>query len=114
MPPSTITAVLAFARRRFLSVIFMTVVATAIGLWLVARTTFDADVLRLLPRHSRAVSDFQQFLKDFGGLDHLYVAFDAPDGIGDHGDFVDAYVAGLKRASEIASVDAQLFEEGKG
>ena len=49
----------------------------------------------------------------FGSLDHLYVVFESEDAIGDHGDLVDHYVEALRRAPEIESVDAQLFEPGK-
>src|SRR5207247_820161 len=113
MHPSFMTAVLAFARRRVLSVVAIAVAATAIGVWLVSHTSFDANVLRLLPRNSPAVRDFQNFLNDFGSLDHLYVAFESDDGMADHADFVDAYVDRLRRAPEIESIDAQLFEPGK-
>jgi len=113
MQPSFIAALLAFGRRRTAFVIAFSVAMTGVGVWLVSRTTFDANVLRLLPRHSPAVADFQTFLTDFGSLDHLYVVFESADGVDEHADFVDTYVERLRTAPEIESVDAQLFEPGK-
>jgi predicted RND superfamily exporter protein len=106
-------AILKFARRRRALMIVIGMAAAAFGGFLVAQTTFDANVLRLLPRQSAAVRDFQSFLTDFGSLDHLYVEFDADEGIGGHADFVDDYTERLARAPEIESIDAQLFEPGK-
>jgi len=84
-----------------------------VGAALVSRVSFDANILRLLPRHAPGAQAFRSFIETFGSLDHLYVEFDAVDDIGDHRDFVDAYVAALRSAPEIESVDAQLFEPGK-
>ena len=105
--------VLAFARRRSTSVFVLAIVAALTGVFLVSRVSFDANILRLLPKHSPAVRDFGIFLQDFGSLDHLYVVFESADSIGDHADLVDAYVEALRQAPEIESVDAQLFDAGK-
>src|SRR3982074_1806427 len=106
--------VLAFARRRARVVFGLAIVAALGGIVLVSRVSFEANILRLLPRDLPAVRDFEVFLQDFGSLDHLYIVFESSDPIGEHTDLVDAYVAGLRRAPEIESVDAQLFEPGKG
>jgi len=113
MQPPFITALLVFGRRHTALVVTFSLAMAAVGAWLVSRTTFDANVLRLLPRHSPAVADFRTFLTDFGSLDHLYVVFESADGVDGHADFVDAYVERLRKAPEIESVDAQLFEPGK-
>ena len=105
--------VLLFARRHARLVVLSTIGAALVGAWLVSRVSFDANILRLLPQRSRSVASFQTFLRDFGSLDHLYVLFEAADGIGEHTGLVDAYVAALRRAPDIESVDAQLFEPGK-
>ncbi len=106
-------SVLAFARRRAAFVFGVAIVAACAGVLLVSRVTFDANVLRLLPQGSPSVREFQRFLQSFGSLDHLYVVFESKDAIGEHGDFVDRYVEALRRAPEIESVDAQIFEPGK-
>jgi predicted exporter len=80
---------------------------------LLARVSFDANILRLLPQQSPAVQNFEMFLRDFGSLDHLYIMFESPDDISEHGDLVSAYAEGLRGAPEIDSVDAELFEPGK-
>ena len=106
-------SVLSFASRNKAFVIACALVSAVGGGYLVTRISFDANILRLLPRQSESVRAFERFLQDFGSLDHLYLEFDADDGIGEHGEFVDAYVDALRNAPEIESVDSQLFEPGK-
>src|SRR6202158_6339484 len=105
--------VLAFARRRAHLIFGLAIVAALAGIALVSRVRFDANILRLLPQDLPSVRDFEVFLQDFGSLDHLYIVFESADPIGEHTDLVDAYVAQLRQAPEIESVDAQLFEPGK-
>jgi predicted RND superfamily exporter protein len=102
------------ASQRRSTVVFTAAGAAAlVGVLLISRLSFDADVLRLLPRDAPTVQAFERFLRDFGSLDHLYVVFESSDAIGGHGDVVDAFVEALRKAPEIESVDAALFEEGK-
>jgi predicted exporter len=108
-----VESVLSFARRNRGSVIAGALISAIAGGYLVTRISFDANILRLLPRHSDSVRAFERFLQDFGSLDHLYLEFDADDGIGEHSEFVDAYVEALRKTPEIESVDSQLFEPGK-
>src|SRR5476649_930238 len=105
--------VLVFARRRAMLVVGFAIVAAVGGVLLVSRVSFDANILRLLPRGSPSVRSFEIFLQDFGSLDHLYIVVESADAISEHSGLVDAYVAQLRRAPEIESVDAQLFESGK-
>ena len=104
---------LAFARRRATLVFALAGALAVAGAILVSRVTFDANILRLLPHGSPAVQNFQVFLRDFGSLDQLYVLFESSDPIGEHADLVDAYVDALRKAPEIESVDAQLFDADK-
>jgi predicted exporter len=101
------------AQRRSTMVFVAAAAAALVGGLLVLRISFDADVLRLLPRDAPTVRSFEQFLRDFGSLDHLYVVFESPDAVGEHSDLVNAYVDALRAAPEIESVDAALFESGK-
>jgi predicted RND superfamily exporter protein len=101
------------ARIRAKWVAALAIVLAGIGAALLSRVSFDADMLRLLPRKSPAVQSFRTFLRTFGSLDHLYVVFESAEGIDDHKTFVNDYVAALRGAPEIESVDAQLFEPGK-
>src|SRR5438105_13817209 len=103
-------SVLAFARRRAMPVFGLAVVAAVVGVALLSRVSFDADVLRLLPQDLPAVRGFEIFLQDFGSLDHLYVVFESADPINEHSDMVDAYVEKLRDVPEIDSIDAQVFE----
>ena len=105
--------VLVFARRRAMLVVGLAIIAAVGGVFLVSRVSFDANILRLLPQGSPSVRSFEIFLRDFGSLDHLYIVVESADAISEHSGLVDAYVAQLRRAPEIESVDAQLFESGK-
>ena len=106
-------SVLIFARRHPGLIAVFALVSAIGGAVLVSRVTFDANILRLLPQRSPTVRNFDLFLRRFGSLDHLYVVFESEEAIGEHTDLVDAYVEALRRAPEIESVDAQLFEPGK-
>src|SRR3989304_2637946 len=86
------------ARRHARAVGIFAAVLAAAGVLLVSRVSFDANILRLLPRAAPSVRSFQTFLEAFGSLDHLYVVFESPDGIADHEDFVDAYATALRQA----------------
>src|SRR5262245_24546337 len=68
----------ACARHRTRVLVAAAVVAAAGGL-LIARLSFDANVLRLLPRQAPTVRSFETFLKDFGTLDSLFIVFESSD-----------------------------------
>jgi predicted RND superfamily exporter protein len=104
---------LAFVRRR--AVLLAALGLLAISLLLVSRISFDANIVRLLPRKGPAVKSFDTYLRHFGTFDHIYVLFEVPSGsrISDVEEFIDRYVETLRKSPEIASVDAQLFDEVK-
>jgi predicted exporter len=97
------------------SVLLAATVALALGVVLVARLSFDANILRLLPRNAPASRSFALYLQQFGTVDHVYILFEVPRGqdIADHEAFIDGYVERLRRAPDIASVDAELFDDLK-
>jgi len=103
----------AYTRRR--AVLLAAGAVLGLSLLLLTRLSFDANILKLLPRNGPAVTSFDAFLEHFGTIDHIYVLFDAPAGaaIADYEAFVDRYVEELKKAPEIASVDAELFDDVK-
>jgi predicted RND superfamily exporter protein len=82
---------------------------------LVARLSFDANILRLLPRKGPAARSFGLYLQQFGTVDHVYILFEVPPGreISDREAFIDRYVERLRASPEIASVDAELFDDLK-
>jgi predicted RND superfamily exporter protein len=87
----------------------------AVSVWLVAQLSFDANILRLLPRKGPAARSFGVYLQQFGTVDHVYLLFEVPPGraISDREAFIDRYVERLRRAPEIESVDAELFDDLK-
>lgn len=104
---------LAFVRRRL--VLLAALGLLAVSLLLVSRVSFDGNIVRLLPRKGPAVSSFDTYLRHFGTFDHIYVLFEVPPGnrTSDVEEFVDRYVEQLRKAPEIVSVDAELFDEVK-
>lgn len=106
---------LRFAYTRRALVLLAATLLFVASLALLARLSFDANILNLLPRKAPAVRSFNAYLEHFGTLDQLYVVFEAPAGgrIGDDEAFVDRYVAALRQAPEIRSVDAGLFDSVK-
>jgi predicted RND superfamily exporter protein len=102
-----------YVRRR--TVLAATALLLAASLLLVARVSFDANVVKLLPRQGPAVRSFDAYLTHFGTFDALYVVFEVPRGsqIADAEELIDLYVAELRKAPEIASVDAELFDDVK-
>ncbi len=102
-----------YARRGI--VLLAAAAAASVGVVLVARLSYDANILRLLPRKGPAARSFGLYLQQFGTVDHVYLLFEVPPGgdISDREAFIDRYVERLRRAPEIASVDAEVFDDLK-
>ena len=66
----------AFARRG--TVLLAAGAVLAASLLLLARISFDANILNLLPREGPAVRSFDAYLQHFGTIDHIYVLFEVP------------------------------------
>jgi predicted RND superfamily exporter protein len=107
-----VSAVVAWAYRRRLWVGVLVIAALAMAAEGTRRLSFDADVLSLLPHDSPVIQSFRTFLARFGSLDQLYVVFTAPDGhaIPEFRDDVDTWIGELRRAPEIARVDAGVVD----
>jgi predicted RND superfamily exporter protein len=101
----------AYARRK--TMMLAAGALLAVSLLLLSRVSFDTDIVRLLPRKGPAVRSFDTYLRHFGTFDHIYVLFEVPPGsrVSDAEEFVDRYVEQLRKAPEIESVDAALFDE---
>ncbi len=112
---SLVAAVVSWAHRRRLWVGVIVTATLLITIEGTRRLAFDADVLALLQHDSRVIQSFRTFLARFGSLDQLYVVFTAPDGhaISEYTDDVDAWVEGLRRAAEIARVDAGVADRSR-
>jgi hypothetical protein len=110
-----IRRILRWSRAHRGALLAATALVAAISALSLRRLQFDANVLHLLPRHGVAVPAFRDYLERFGSLDYLYVVVDAPEGssIADYDDTVDALAAALRRAPEIAQVDAGPRDPGR-
>ena len=104
---------LAFVRRRVVLVAALCLLVVSAALTL--RVSFDTNIVRLLPRKGPVVNSFDLYLSNFGTFDRIYVLFEVPEGhrISQVEDFVDRYVEQLRKAPEIESVDAELFDDVK-
>lgn len=100
--------------RRRLVVALATAILVLASL-LMSRLQFRGDVLELVPQSSRAVETFRLFVESFGGLDELYVLFEAPPGheIAEYQALVDRFVEALEEAPEVEAVDASLLDPTK-
>lgn len=111
--PVMIERLLSFSHRRRGLVLLLATTVLAVSVGLVTRITFDANILKLLPRQGPAVRSFDTYLEHFGTIDHIYVLFDVPPDhlVSDEDAFVEHYIEQLRKAPEIASVNAELFDE---
>jgi predicted RND superfamily exporter protein len=110
-----IRGILRWARAHRGAILAATALVAAVSALSLRRLQFDANVLHLLPRTGVAVPAFRDYLQRFGSLDYLYVVVDAPEGssIVDYEETVDALAAALRRAPEIAQVDAGPRDPGR-
>src|SRR5688572_8069191 len=112
--PSIARVVDVASRRRALVLASVALLALA-SVEGVRRLSFDADVLSLLPQSGRVTPAFREFLSQFGSLDQLYVVFTAPEGhaIDEYRAQIETWVAELRRAPEIAAVDAGIVDDSR-
>jgi predicted exporter len=112
---SPVTAVVATAYRRRNIVIVSVVVVIGLSAVGARRVSFDADVLSLLPRDGRVIPAFRQYLSGFGSVDQLYVVFSAPanHSVSEYADEIDDWVDRLRRAPEVAQVDAGVADDSR-
>src|SRR5215217_1639423 len=115
MPERVIAPLLRFAYRRRALIALGGLAIAIVCVPLIARIRFDSNVLNLLPRRGPAVQAFQAYLSRFGTLDKLYILFEVDEehSISDAAALVDAYVDELRRAPEIAHVDADVIAPDK-
>ena len=79
------------------------------------RLSFDTDVLSLLPRDSRVIQSFRDYLARFGSLEGLYVVFTSPDGhpISEYNEDISTWVERLRAAPEIGRVDPGVVDRSR-
>ena len=107
--------ILRWAHAHRVLVLAAAAVLAAVSALSLPRLHFDANVLHLLPRQGVAVPAFRDYLARFGSLDYLYVVVEAPEGaaVADYEDTVEALIAALRAAPEIAQVDAGPRDRGR-
>jgi predicted exporter len=107
-----VNSVVAIAYRRRTLVLAAVLAVLALSAVGARRVSFDSDVLSLLPHDGRVIPAFRRYLAGFGSVDQLYVVFTAPTdhGIAEYADVIDDWVGRLRRAPEIAQVDAGVAD----
>ena len=92
--------ILRFGWRRRRWVIVLGVLLGSVAAFLVSRASYETDILELLPREAPAIRSFQTYVERFGGLDELYIVFEAPSGrsVTEYKSLVDVYVERLRAA----------------
>src|SRR6185295_14579305 len=99
-----------FSRHRYRTVFLFTGLLVAVSLGLIARLTFDPDILNLLPRRNPAVKAYVESLQDFGSSTLLIVAVRIPEGAvaEPYESFADELAARLAKLPELKSVEHRI------
>jgi uncharacterized protein len=99
-----------FSRHRYRTVFLCAGILVAISLGLIARLTFDPDILNLLPRRNPAVKAYVESLQDFGSSTLLIVAIRIPEGAvaEPYESFADELAARLAKLPELKSVEHRI------
>jgi predicted RND superfamily exporter protein len=99
-----------FSRHRYRTVFLLAGILVAISLGLIARLTFDTDILNLLPRRNPAVHAYIETLQDFGSSTLLIVAVRIPEGAvaEPYESFADELAARLAELPELKSVEHRI------
>ena len=106
--------VVAWARQHRVLVLGLAVVVLLVSPAGISRLRFDTDVLSLLPTQGRAIPAFREFLRLFGGVDHLYVVFTAPPGhrIDEYRQQTAAWGEALRGIADVGRVDLGTPDNG--
>src|SRR6185295_3513679 len=99
-------------RRLVVGAVLCVLLVSLVGL---TRLSFDTDVLSLLPRDSRVIQSFRDYLARFGSLEGLYVVFTSPDGhpISEYNEDISTWVERLRAAPEISRVDPGVLDRSR-
>ncbi len=110
-----IGVIVKWAHRQRLLVVGAVLCALLVSLLGLERLSFDADVLSLLPRDSRVIQSFRDYLARFGSLEGLYVVFTAPEGhsISEYDEEIGTWVERLRAAPEIGRVDPGVVDRSR-
>ena len=110
-----IGGIVKWAHRRRLFVVGAVICVLLVSVAGLTRLSFDTDVLSLLPRDSRVIQSFRDYLARFGSLEGLYVVFTSPDGhpITEYNEEISTWVERLRAAPEIGRVDPGVVDRSR-
>jgi predicted RND superfamily exporter protein len=99
-----------FARHRYRLVFAIFGLLVVVSGLLIARLSFDTDMLNLLPRRDPVVSSYVETLQDFGSQTFLLVVVKVPEGaVADpYQSLVDELAAGLSKLPELKNVQHRI------
>ena len=117
-PPNSLvlfSAIVSWSHRRRLLVVGAVICVLLVSVVGLTRLSFDTDVLSLLPRDSRVIQSFRDYLARFGSLEGLYVVFTSPDGhpISEYNEDISTWVERLRAAPEIGRVDPGVVDRSR-
>ncbi|HVR96150.1 MAG TPA: MMPL family transporter [Thermoanaerobaculia bacterium] len=101
-----------FARHNYRTVFVWFVILVIVSTLLIARLSFDTDMLSLLPKEDPAVRTYIQTLQDFGSSTYLLVAIRIPEGavVDPYETLADRLAGRLARLPELKSVQHKIGE----
>lgn len=110
MEISLLQRIALFARHRYRAVFAAFAILLVIALALIARLSFNTDMLSLLPREDPAVRTYVEALEDFGSSTFLLVAMRIPEGavVDPYETLTDRIAAKLSRLPELKSVQHKV------
>src|SRR5215210_6302037 len=99
-----------FARHRYRLIFVVCGLLAALSGLLIARLSFDTDMLNLLPRRDPVISSYIETLQDFGSQTFLLVVVKVPEGaVADpYQSLVDELAAGLSKLPELKNVQHRI------
>lgn len=101
-----------FARHRYRLVFVIFGLLVAVSGVLIARLSFDTDMLNLLPRKDPVIQSYVETLQDFGSQTFLLVVVKVPEGavVDPYESLVDELAGGLSKLPELKNVQHRIGE----
>ncbi len=99
-----------FARHRYRLVFAVFGLLVAVSAVLIARLSFDTEMLNLLPRRDPVIQAYVETLQDFGSQTFLLVVVKIPEGavVDPYESLVDELAAGLSKVPELKNVQHRI------
>lgn len=100
-----------FSFKNWKRVLIVCCATSLISLLFILRAEFETDVSKLLPRNAEITNTYFRFLKDFGGIDRLLIAFETEGDILNEIPFIENFASRLKSSPLIEDIEYKIGGE---